>query len=847
MPERRTPKKQNTSQVGFWIKLLRLQAEFWRVVGDLLWVLAPCRFSLYTLLAAFFFLVIAGQGTEALIVLVEDDPGQQWLAWVGFFLCVGFWALSCWYWARVVLAVDVRDSRKRHFYGDLGYEKKEQEDLWCRQKAFQERWRDRWPRLFGAGAFLVVASAFLKAYSDLADKSEHAGWLMGMAAISAILAIPFYIAVATRRDWVKWVIKETGKADKKYWGGIHKVCKKFQIEREINPKELIKKLNIRLDELGEQRVSEEVIRQIYKENDPSRIRNLPETTNNVLISLIILSIILWIFAAAAPVTMGQWFGAAALMFMAVANMIPAGSLLAHFGVRHRAPYVLVAVLLMVVFSFWNDNHTVRNLRDHRDVAKFKKYVEKRPSLTVAFEGWKNAVEKQLKTKDGRVPFIIVATAGGATRAAYFTASVLGRLEDEIDGFHRHVFAISGVSGGSLGGAVYRALLQQDIEHGGIRCGNRKARNRKINIRACGFEAYGQEVTKADFMGPLMAGFLYTDVLQWGLPFSLEWFNRVHLKIGDRAAALEKSWEVAWRNAMPNVGKKRMTAGADRFENEFVSEFVKKGPWIPRLFLNGTSVKSGRRLIASDIRFTRCEIPNATDLLRGLAAPISFSTAVDMSTRFPIFTPAGVLTGPPGSKVFDAVVDGGYYENFGATTAYDILFTLVGKQNGREKDVATKKAFKCRPIESKRDLNEPILDLKKYLPVVIQISTDPSYKGTSNSLQTSDKWPADDARPPGFLRELTSILGAFLAAREARGHHATAALKKYVEGLGGKYFEFRLCQSPYGKRGPKATPLGWQLSGAALAELRRQLPKPKDKAPICDNLAQVEKLKELFRR
>ena len=58
------------------------------------------------------------------------------------------------------------------------------------------------------------------------------------------------------------------------------------------------------------------------------------------------------------------------------------------------------------------------------------------------------------------PLYIVATEGGGIRAAYWTAAVLGEIQDKNPNFAAHLFAISGVSGGSLGAAVFEALLAE---------------------------------------------------------------------------------------------------------------------------------------------------------------------------------------------------------------------------------------------------------------------------------------------------------------------------------------------------------------------------------------------------
>ena len=60
--------------------------------------------------------------------------------------------------------------------------------------------------------------------------------------------------------------------------------------------------------------------------------------------------------------------------------------------------------------------------------------------------------------------------------------------------------------------------------------------------------------------------------------------------------------------------------------------------------------------------------------------IRLSTAVTMSARFPIVSPAGTIR-DRGDHVVDRVVDGGYYENFGATTAQELADALREKPYG----------------------------------------------------------------------------------------------------------------------------------------------------------------------
>ena len=80
------------------------------------------------------------------------------------------------------------------------------------------------------------------------------------------------------------------------------------------------------------------------------------------------------------------------------------------------------------------------------------------TIETAVDTWYGQAQKQW-TGAGPVPLVIVATAGGASRAGYWTAKVLGEIDDAHPDFHKYVFPISSVSGGSLGAAVWRAMLE----------------------------------------------------------------------------------------------------------------------------------------------------------------------------------------------------------------------------------------------------------------------------------------------------------------------------------------------------------------------------------------------------
>src|SRR5262249_37231738 len=126
-------------------------------------------------------------------------------------------------------------------------------------------------------------------------------------------------------------------------------------------------------------------------------------------------------------------------------IVPVTSWVIYHTRRFQLPIVLIGLWAFVIFSFWNDNHAVRSIRGSQ--------VASRPTMEKAFETW------QQQHRDPSDPLLPIAAAGGASRAAYWTATVLRAFDDRTQGtFFDHVFAISSVSGGTLGAIGYAAWL-----------------------------------------------------------------------------------------------------------------------------------------------------------------------------------------------------------------------------------------------------------------------------------------------------------------------------------------------------------------------------------------------------
>src|SRR5262249_51650522 len=131
--------------------------------------------------------------------------------------------------------------------------------------------------------------------------------------------------------------------------------------------------------------------------------------------------------------------------------------------------------------------------------------------------WYTQRQKELTVKNSdTIPIIVIAAEGGGIRAMEWTGLMLEQLNN-LPGFYDHVYAISGVSGGGVGAALYNAFYADE-----------KRTTLNGNTDSLLFESL-----RDDFLSPVTAAFLYPESFQSILPFKIPVF--------DRARYLEDSW------------------------------------------------------------------------------------------------------------------------------------------------------------------------------------------------------------------------------------------------------------------------------------------------------------------
>jgi hypothetical protein len=381
--------------------------------------------------------------------------------------------------------------------------------------------------------------------------------------------------------------------------------------------------------------------------------------------------------------------------------------------------------------------------------------------------------------------ILIAGAGGASRAGFFTATVVGALIDlgldpenaKVYGDIRsRIFALSAVSGGSAGAAIIRAAMLDAAERGtpkqppcqyagtGSWFGYRLMATDKNYDPTKNWRDCFQAILAGDFLSPIFVALAYRDSFPFNIPFTDRpaW--------ADRAVLLEQAIERRYRRFTTKDHSSvscpdrpgPATPGYEGMCRPFGHhpDRTTPGAWVPIFILNGASVFTGRRIVVSDVATASAAppdpavMPMAYDLYdlrdRPTDKPVEkvhyvrLSTAVTMSARFPVISPQGVLRDTDGTEV-DQIVDGGYFENDGLATIIDVATALA-----------------------KRGLN----------PVVVRIVNEPG-KPEDPAADRTRPPPQPKAGERGPFDDYLAITRALLAARSGHEDQFAVTVKEFA--------------------------------------------------------------------
>jgi len=338
--------------------------------------------------------------------------------------------------------------------------------------------------------------------------------------------------------------------------------------------------------------------------------------------------------------------AASVVYLYIALLISVwvfGALSFHLGRWHISP--LAAVLLILVVGYAKLDH-------HFEPAE-------PPS----------APEPSIEPVDVAAPagtnLVVVATAGGGVWAAGWTTRALEQLIANRPELRHEMRVISAVSGGSVGAAYYIDGLLRAGRETSLATVLHDVRVRST-ASSLGAAAYG--VAFSDFPRLLSGGF-YSPRKDRGQLLEEEWA---------RIAAAPIEGVDVGKRPQPRQGKRRLRS---------LNSSIRDGS-IPAPIFGTTVMEAGQRVMITPITFAPgVRAPTLQEFLFGTASAtpepdVDLWTAARLSATF-------TYVSPPARSWLDArathkehLIDGGYYDNYGITSALDVLTPILwARKNG----------------------------------------------------------------------------------------------------------------------------------------------------------------------
>ena len=363
-----------------------------------------------------------------------------------------------------------------------------------------------------------------------------------------------------------------------------------------------------------------------------------------------------------PVSFPQFIGPSAIVLFALGSWLVIGTFLNFAETHYRFPFSFTLVLMLIGFSFFNNNHQLRSIPES---------TTDRYSVDEHFRNWYNSRQH---TGDS-LPVILVAAEGGGVRSAYWTASVLSSLSRRVEGFDKSVYAYSAVSGGSLGISAFKRLKQSNTED--------------IDNKV-------KKFLSQDFLSPVTAWLVMPEMVQKFLPFPLRSI--------DRAKALEYAWEDACSLSDSSLLKEGFLSSFSKDEN--------------LLLYHSTHAENGFTTLVSNAALGEGTFSRTEDLFEVLDRDIPLSTAISVSSRFPFLTPPAQVRDTSG-KIWGHLVDGGYVENMGARSLielYEHLGQMAVQDSMKIKFrllfIRNTKAEYSQPIKAMHEWRAPLTTFSK---------------------------------------------------------------------------------------------------------------------------------------
>jgi len=719
--------------------------DFYRQLSRLIWLFFP---AILFLIAAFFCFWDITQGKDLMVITKEKEKVYGYML-----LALLFWTYTSWYTSRAVGKAK-RLSSFLHLKAEVPELQHESSNY------LYERLTSHLPRLLAFSCFTLILLAFLQLK---VLERPIAPWL---AYFLLAFSIPYYLLLFQIARWLcdrpkqkrmVWLqsIRITTWAVLFIWFLIIIFSDSFfwvcflMIAMQAG---LVLLLVVRrkiLEAKDESFYKKDLTQLNISENSSiwEKLRLLlfdPEDRIYFAVfgGLAILAMVIYVNTIFNVRFAGE-IGSFPFVLLAFSVLLILGNVVAFFSVLYRFNLHLVLFCFAVIVGMFNDPHYVNLTKPKTADYQFSQ----RQSLLEFSQYWLNDSARRkaiLASADSSYPVYFVLANGGASRSGYWVASVLSKLQDQTGGeFSRHLFCLSGASGGSVGTASFFSLLRAD-----------SILKQQPYPADSLYQKPSRDYLSSDFLTFTLARMLGPDVFRHLMPFTHD---------EDRAAALTTALERAAEDS--NFLYKRLGVSFSEISTRQNHPYP-----LPIICINTTSMQDGNPAVVSNIRIDEESIfTNRIDVLKLLRPneDLKLSSAVVLGASFPYVSPAGRIDSPrknpKSSRKEDAVkayyfVDGGYFDNSGAGVVNEMIIAL--KQYADTcTDIEQKQLFKKIRLQVLHITNEPRGyegGFKKVNPLVNDLAAPMKTLLGSYGSQTT----VNDGRLKTFMRNMYATDSAY---------------------------------------------------------------------------------------
>ncbi len=721
--------------------LLSLVLKFLSRLFKCTWIFFPP--ILFVLLGFVCFWTL-GQGKDLMVAFAENEKARAL-----FFIAIAFWTYVSWYSSRIIAYVVARKQGL-----PMPFRNTAADGATDTNEAFfqvPDSWLKRFPRLIGFSCVVLIELAVFQLHIKDYDTP---GLSIAWAKTSFFILFFLYLIFNNRIDALfERKIKTSFTIFYILLGlmatGI--ILLEFVRIRSMMPFILVMILflvvfvmYVHLRRMGD--ASEENVGKRY----PAFIRKMifkilallripvNEFSHFFLFNIVSLAGLIFYFATILSIHFSWKIGPFPFVILAFAVLAGLGNIITLLSIKLNLNVHLIILLLAALIPS-KETHYVRTQPLSSDLPDT--VFRGRQTIDEYYTRWLNDPSRAATIDaDSTYDVYFVMSNGGASRSGYWTASVLGTLDDTTHGnFSRHLLCLSGASGGSVGNATFFSLLNEKQKH---------PDNDLL------LDTAARSYMKTDFLTYTLARMLGPDYLNFILHFDL---------LKDRAAALEEVVEAAEK-------KSRYGLKPD-FSEGFSSLITKKGVTssLPVICINVTRMQDGNPGVVSNIKIDSAAFNGRVDVLSLLPAgkDINLSTATILGARFPYVSPAGRIDKVyPASETVEKsrdsivpnyFVDGGYFDNSGAGVVSEIIRAIQHINKDSLGTTFGKRAAKLRFVVI-HITNSPLAEasLKKVSPLTNDLAAPLLTLTGAFDMQTT----VNDSRLVNLLKDIDSSRGVY---------------------------------------------------------------------------------------